>query len=240
MIVSFEHNFIFIKTHKTAGTSMEIALGTHAGEKDIITPLAVADELVRLEMYPDSLPRNFSTIARREEEYRAAVMRRDTAAMKQLRKGAFDYIVYNHASAKRARKKIDALMWDSAFKFTIERHPYEKAVSLAWMRRGKYSSTDFAYALDKTIETGKFRNYQLYTVNGVLAVDFIIRYEQLADDVKRVEEKLQGIEILSRLPVTKGASRSDRRPAAELLTVAQKLAIQKVCAEEFALMGYAE
>lgn len=239
MIVSFEHNFIFIKTRKTAGTSMEIALASHAGDKDIITPLAVDDELVRFDMYPESLPRNFSTVAGLEEDYRAAIRRRDKAVMKELRRSASDNIVGNHSSARHARKKIDPAVWNSAFKFTIERHPYERVVSAAWSRHGS-SSPEFSTAVDKTIETGKLRNYQLYTVKGSLAVDFIIRYEQLAEDVKRVEEKLNGLEILARLPVTKGAFRSDRRPASEILTSAQKLAIQKLCAEEFALLGYPE
>lgn len=240
MIVSFEHNFIFIKTRKTAGTSMEIALASHAGDKDIITPLAVDDELVRLDMYPESLPRNYSTVAGLEEDYRAAVRRRDKAAMKELRRGAFDNIVGNHSSARHARKNIDPAVWNSAFKFTIERHPYERVVSAAWSRHGNYGSAEFATAVDKTIETGKLRNHQLYTIKGSLAVDFIIRYERLAEDVKRVEEKLNGLEILARLPVTKGSFRGDRRPASEVLTSAQKLAIQKLCAEEFALLGYPE
>jgi hypothetical protein len=237
MIVSFERNFIFIKSRKTAGTSMEIALATHAGEKDIITPLATEDELLRLGMDPNSLPRNFLTDPRLEEDYRAAVRRKDKPAMKHFRKHVFGdlYTVFNHASARRARKVLDRAAWDSAFKFTIERHPYEKAVSMAWFRLG---SREFPDVLEQTIANGKFRNYDLYTVDGDVAVDFIIRYEHLAEDVKHVEDKLGGIEILSRLPEAKG-SRTDRRPATELLSAAQKSAIQKICAEEFALMGYA-
>ena len=37
MIVS--HKFIFIKSKKTAGTSMEIALSRYCGDRDIITPI---------------------------------------------------------------------------------------------------------------------------------------------------------------------------------------------------------
>jgi hypothetical protein len=41
MIASRLHNFIFIKTMKTAGTSIEMALSPHCGPDDILTPISV-------------------------------------------------------------------------------------------------------------------------------------------------------------------------------------------------------
>jgi hypothetical protein len=51
-IVSFSYNFIFVKTRKTAGTSLEIHLAQHCTEEDIVTPI-----------YPESAahrPRNYA------------------------------------------------------------------------------------------------------------------------------------------------------------------------------------
>jgi hypothetical protein len=39
MIVSHLHKFIFIKTRKTAGTSIEVFLSKHCGHNDIVTPI---------------------------------------------------------------------------------------------------------------------------------------------------------------------------------------------------------
>lgn len=39
MIVSHKYKFIFVKTIKTAGTSIEIFLSPHCGEEDIVTPI---------------------------------------------------------------------------------------------------------------------------------------------------------------------------------------------------------
>ena len=44
MIVSHEHKFIFLKTIKTAGTSIEAALAQICGPDDIITPYREASE----------------------------------------------------------------------------------------------------------------------------------------------------------------------------------------------------
>jgi hypothetical protein len=50
MIVSHRHRFIFLKTRKTAGTSVETWLSQHCGEEDIVTPFGVEE--------PGHRPRN--------------------------------------------------------------------------------------------------------------------------------------------------------------------------------------
>ena len=50
-IISFQHNFIFIKTSKTAGTSIEVDLSPVAGDDAIVTPIIPAE--------PGHAPRNY-------------------------------------------------------------------------------------------------------------------------------------------------------------------------------------
>ena len=39
MLISHKYKFIFIKTMKTAGSSVEIELGKIMGDDDVVTPL---------------------------------------------------------------------------------------------------------------------------------------------------------------------------------------------------------
>ncbi|MEG3175948.1 hypothetical protein U1872_06890 [Sphingomonas sp. RB3P16] len=51
-IVSFKYGFVFIKTTKTAGTSLEVHLARHCDEGDIVTPI--------LPSVDGHVPRNYS------------------------------------------------------------------------------------------------------------------------------------------------------------------------------------
>ena len=44
MIISHKHKFIFVKTVKTAGTSIEAFLSQHCGPDDVLTPIFPAIE----------------------------------------------------------------------------------------------------------------------------------------------------------------------------------------------------
>ncbi len=215
---------------------MEIALSTHAGESDVVTPFGSRSEFRRADVDSAVLPQNFLSTPRLEDDFRAAVRNRDAKTLDGLRRETFvpHYLFRNHDSASRAIKRLGRPAWDAAFTFTIERHPYEKAVSMAWMHAGE---AGFDQALEAVLAGKKYRNNGLYSVDGKVVVDFVIRYERMADDVAQLEKRL-GLEIFARLPNANSEFRRDRRPAAEVLGKAQKSIIQSVCAEEFELFGY--
>ena len=51
MIISHSRKFIFIKTFKTGGSSLEIALSKYCGKGDILTELDPPEEALRRERY---------------------------------------------------------------------------------------------------------------------------------------------------------------------------------------------
>lgn len=58
MIISHSLKFIFVKTRKTASTSMELALACMCSDEDVITTLGVDEDELRLE-YAGRKPQNY-------------------------------------------------------------------------------------------------------------------------------------------------------------------------------------
>lgn len=127
MIISHQHKFIFIKTHKTAGSSMEMALGPLCGPQDIITPMESNAQ--------SEIPRNFH-----EDNVLGHLYSRSRLARKCLHRhspllGAW---YYEHMPATRVRELIGEEVWNSYHKFCFERNPWDKVVSYYnWKKFGQ-------------------------------------------------------------------------------------------------------
>lgn len=226
MIVSHRHRFIFVKTVKTASTSVEIALSRHCGPDDVITPLSERDEALRraeggrppqnhLVPWSEYAPEDVAELATRRHP-----------------KAAF----FNHIGARAARERLGAEVWESYRKLTVERNPWDKVLSYFHWIQGH----DAGRALDELIESGDAfacRGWPLYTVDDVVAVDTVMRFESLEEELGAACAAL-GIDTLGPLPHEKSHFRRDRRSYREVLTDAQRDTIARACAPEIALMGY--
>lgn len=232
MIASFRHNFIFIKTKKTAGTAVEMALAPVCGPDDIITPLGIRGELARGGGQP--LCRNFAA-PEVTEAVRAAMTSRKRHRMAEVKKLGNRSAFYGHMPASVLREKLPADFWAAAYKITAERHPYEKAVSQAYFCYEQ--DRPFEEFLEEFIGRGKYSSFEFYSIDGEVVVDTFLRQESLADDLARLGRHL-GIPIPAEIPQAKIRSRADRRPAREILTDAQKETVYRFCRREFELLGY--
>ena len=212
MIASYSSNFIFLKTRKTGGTSVEIVLSSWCtGSDDVCTRILPADEITRRE-YGGLKPRSQHKGVR----------------------------INNHMPAERVREIFPDL-WDRAFKFTIERHPYEKAVSRVYWnigRRGGDPVADFESELEATLDGRIFIDRHIYMVDDKLAVDEVIDYAHMWPRLAQLGHGW-GKTLPKELPQAKGQHRKDRRPAADILTPDQKHRIREACAFEFDTFGFA-
>ena len=212
MLISHEHRFIFIKTKKTAGTSLEIALSrlmTHPD--DVITPISPEDEPLRAQF--GVVPRNY-------------IVPGDSAPR-----------FWNHIEARKIRKALPPEVWRDYLKISVERHPYEKTVSAAFYQYAERKHGPIESFLDVVIARGSFRNFDRYSINGNVVTDVLLRHESLSDEWADLGRRL-GIDSLPELPRAKSTYRKDPRPATEILNAAQKARVRSVCAEEFELLGY--
>jgi hypothetical protein len=152
-----------------------------------------------------------------------------------------------HLTAEEIKKIVPAEFWDGAFKFASERHPYEKAVSLAYFQLGKQqrrrqkdqerAAIRFARVLERVVNEGEYQGYQYYTIDGLVVADAFIRLESFRADFALIAKQL-GVAVPQELPRRKADYRLDNRPAREVLSGEQKRTVFEKCREEFELLGY--
>lgn len=230
MIVSHARKFIFVKTRKTSGTSMEISLSQACGPDDIITPISWEDELIRLE-FGGRLPQNYE--GRGEAKYRDMIKARKLKVLRARRRGRF----YNHMPAVAIRDRVGKDVWEQYFTFSIERHPYEKVVSHVYFHARDKRRWDFNRELERVLQKGYYVSYPIYSDGDQPIVDFIVNFERMQEDLARLSERL-GFDVAAHYPKTKHQFRSERRPASELLSDAAKATIYEQCRVEFDALGF--
>lgn len=200
MIISHLYKFIFIKTAKTAGTSLEVFLSNVCGDDDVFTPII-----------PHVKPhrsRNFKNQG-----------------------------FYNHMPGQQIAKLIDPEIWNTYFKFCVERNPWDKTLSHYYMLKNR-SKTPFS--LENYFQEKTFPNdFRKYTgINGEILVDKILRYETLDQELERVFADLE-IPFSGELGVwAKSTYRKDHRHYREVLSPQQATTVAEVFHREINLLGY--
>lgn len=226
MIISHKYKFIFIKTYKTAGTSIEVYLSEHCGDNDIVTPI-----------YPHvepHKPRNFTgkfnlvreLINNRGYNYKSTI---DSF----IRKPKF----YNHIPASSLQQRIPKRIWNSYYKFCLERNPWDKSISQFHMIKdrmgGELTFDEYLNKFPLCI------NYPHYTDrHGKLLVDEVIKYEDFNSGLGKVFSNL-GIPFQGELNVrAKSEHRKDKMPYQHSFTSEQKNIIADKFKVEIALHNY--
>jgi hypothetical protein len=230
MIISHKHRFIFIKTAKTAGTSIEIFLSPHCGEEDVFTPIHPHVEPHRARNHTglwNPLP---ELLANRFERFRHTM--RD---WRQRRK------FINHLPARLLRHRVPREVWNGYFKFCVERNPWDKTLSHYHMLRKMLKENEGVDVdFDAYLERGRYcTNIEKYTdLKGRMIVDRVIRYERLNEELGEVFAQF-GIPFEGSLGVkAKADFRKDRRPYQEVYTEGQRAIVERVFAEEIGMHGY--
>jgi hypothetical protein len=205
MIVSHKHKFIFLKTAKTAGTSIEIALSKFVGDQDIVTPISAADEQIRRSLGYRG-PQNFRVPCRQHSAVELCL-----AALRGRRKS-----FYNHMTADEARTLIGENIWNSYYKFCFERNPFDRVISLYyWCHKQEPRPTISQFIDGRQIELLSLRGLGVYTTgDGQIAVDKVGRYESLVDDLEEIRRTLGLSEPLN-LPHAKAFHRKNGRHYSE-------------------------
>jgi hypothetical protein len=227
MILSHKYKFIFIKTAKTAGTSIEVFLSKHCGTKDIVTPIAPPVE--------GHQPRNYEGFINPVPE----ILERPGKLFSVLQHSMTSRDkFYNHMPAREVRNRMPADVWNSYFKFCVERNPWDKVLSHYHMHAAREGGS---LTLDEYLARGRFPiNYFRYTDRSgrKIIVDRVLRYENLLAELGEVFARLN-IPFDGTLGVSaKSEYRKDRRPCQGVFNDVQRKIVEEAFAKEIKLHGY--
>ena len=201
MIISHTHKFIFIKSFKTAGTSIDATLSNYCSGRDIVTPL-----------------NDFKHNRTESGEFIHKSMNADEFIKLNLPN-------LQHVDAKIIKEMIGDEVWNNYFKFSIVRNPWDRAISyFYWDLRNEpaikpkkrfyhYFGVPFdelkhlQWLFSEYIKTKQIpSNDPFYTINNELCVDSVIRYENLIQDFAAICQKIDV--PVPELPKLKGGIRS--------------------------------
>ena len=235
MIISHRHKFIFVKTRKVAGSTIERVLAEQCGPEDIISPDPVPVE--KAQHYAG----RFNPIP--ELVHTLSPLQHARTIRDWVKRPKY----YCHLSSYSIRHRIGAKVWDNYFKFTFERNPWDKMVSFYyWYHRyrienGEPLPTFREHVLERANALHEDRRFPLdwkrYTLGGEVAMDYIGRFENLEGDLATVFERI-GLTKPPSLPREKGNVRGDRRHYSEAYDDATRDRIAELFHREIEHFGY--
>lgn len=180
MIVSHKHKFIFMKTIKTASSSVEIALSRVLGPDDILTPAREGVDKLR---YGGPGGRNYRL--EHPDVPRIPLWRKLLGRPERYYHETLGY--YEHMPAWRVKHYLGDDIWSSYYKFSFERNPWDRQVSF-YHYKTREKSAARRPSFDKFMAKGDkalVDNWSIYAIGDDIALDFVGRYENIDEDFEK-------------------------------------------------------
>lgn len=239
MIISHARRFIFIKTVKTGGTSLEMALSKYCAPGDVLTPLIPEEEQQR-QAVSGTGARNY------------LVPLSEYGLKKRLKRrllGKREHRFSEHTPGWLARQRLGEDVWNGYFKFTLVRDPFDRCVSRYFYTKKYFDETGAEEVWDRRSFDQFLRyhpelineNWPMYTTKDEPIIDFAARYEHLEADLGEVSRRIglpQNLYEDMRQINAKSGYRPRGVHARDLIDETQQRLIALVCREEFRAFGY--
>ena len=219
MLISHSHAFIYMKTLKTAGTSVEIYFQNAC------------------------LPPTYPPIHTHEVQETVTV-----AGIIGRRLGQPGMTWYNHMSAKVICAEVGERIWNRYFKFCVVRNPFDKLVPYWWMYRTPeerqcFQETGFSLIRSEFSRWVLASAYTIvdrdkYLIDGAICVDYFIRFECLLEGIKEVCQFVDVPFEPGRLGSFKGHYRADRRHFSDYYDPEAAHIVEEAFAWELQHFGY--
>ena len=225
MIISHSHRFIFIKSAKTAGTSLESALSNHCSGDDIVTPLG--DYRVNRDDEGNWVHKSMNGGDFKQHDHGITIKNKVPA---DVWNGYFKFSV--------ARNPWDRVL--SLFFWKHRNDPALRPRKRLYHRLGiRFDEIGPARALfSKFVAKGDWEtNDRFYIIDNELCVDFVIRYENLEEGFGQVCDRI-GISVPS-LPNLKGGIRTKGHHYSDYYDEDTRRGVADRHRNDIRLLGYA-
>jgi len=184
VIISHRHKFIFIKTRKTAGTSIEAALAPLCGPNDVITSDGTKKQIGFYSEYAKNFEGSFNLL--REIRQQDSLL--------GIARSVRDYIerprYYNHIAGLAVMSRTDRSVWENYYKFCFERNPWDKMVSFYHFYNRRKAERDQLNEyiqnkpLLKTVDQHFATDWSRYTRKNQVIVDRVYDFSDIAGGVE--------------------------------------------------------
>lgn len=225
MLISHRYRFIYTKTSKTAGTSVE----------------SFFEEFC--------MPQGEWIESHSRDEYESPTGIIGYRGVKPPNGTKWR----NHMPASEIKKLIGQDIWDNYFKFCVVRNPFEKCIS-AFCHLGKDHKINKEMMLVDSIKNGTMSMEQLrfldyiqkkapidrdkYLINDEFCLNDVIRFETLNADIERISQHI-GLPIKNKkIPTFKMGIRGKEHTIESLYTDESREAVEKRYAVDLHRFGY--
>lgn len=150
----------------------------------------------------------------------------------------------NHMSAAEIKEKIGNKIWKNYFKFCVIRNPYDRLISLYLysLEKGRLNTgtsdnsiMDFS---DFILNGNPYPGRKHYSIDSVICVDYLIRFEELGKGIKFVCDQLGLPFEPENIPKLKVGSRDKTIPVSNFYTKETREWVRRVYRWELDEFGY--
>lgn len=216
MLISHRYRFIFLRTEKTGSTSVLHALRELCGIS--VAALAAGqperDDVVR--GHRGTLRRYFPSV----------------------------FGLWFHANASQVRTVLGEEKFKDYFKFSIERNPWDRQISLYSHRHKKRGVKDLSNfdrdmrsPLWRAMHHSRLDNWGIYSIDGKPCFDYMIKYEQLSEGFDEVLRRV-GAAGKVQLAHRNSSDRKDGGDYRALYSPETRALVAKWHAREIEAFGY--
>lgn len=204
-IISYSKNFIFVKTNKTAGTSLEIVLSKYCNDKDVISQIG-NDEKIRSELGYRTAQNHKGKLSKKInlgffiDPFLWLISKTPLKRFLHLRYSPSIFspfitennLVEEHFSMSKIQKLVGEKFYENSKKITVVRNPYTQILSYYHWQffRNKISPKTTIYEFVKKESEFFFNNEisLLKNINGKVNFDLIIKFEEIHEGINKLSK----------------------------------------------------